>query len=188
MEKKILINRSDPEECRIATVKNGRLEDFTIETAARENTRGNIYKGIVARVEPSLQAAFVDYGASRHGFLQRNEIHQDYYQDNIAVDKERRLSIQQAVKSGQELLLQVTKEETGNKGAMLTTLISLAGRYVVLMPGSATIGISRKIEDEKERKRLKEVVGALKIPQGFGVIVRTVGEKQTKTALSRDLQ
>ncbi len=188
MTKKILINAVDPEECRIATVKDGRLEDFTIETSAREITRGNIYKGVVVRVEPSLQAVFVDYGAGRHGFLQRHEIHQDYYQDNIATDKARNLSIKQIIKPGQELLIQVTKDETGNKGAMLTTFISLAGRYLVLMPGSTNGGISRKIEDEKERQRLKKVIESLKIPEGFGVIVRTVGEGQTKTAISRDLQ
>ncbi|MFH1675221.1 MAG: Rne/Rng family ribonuclease [Pseudomonadota bacterium] len=188
MTKKILINAVDPEECRIATVKDGRLEDFTIETSAREITRGNIYKGVVVRVEPSLQAVFVDYGAGRHGFLQRHEIHQDYYQDNIATDKNKKLSIQQVIKSGQELLIQVTKDETGNKGAMLTTFISLAGRYLVLMPGSTNRGISRKIEDEKERQRLKKVIESLKISKEFGAIVRTVGEGQTKTALSSDLQ
>ncbi len=188
MTKKILINAVDPEECRIATVKDGRLEDFTIETAAREITRGNIYKGVVAKVEPSLQAAFVDYGAGRHGFLQKHEIHQDYYQDNIAAGKRKNLSIQQVIRPGQELLIQITKDETGNKGAMLTTFISLAGRYLVLMPGSANQGISRKIEDEKERQRLKKVIESLNISEGFGVIVRTAGEEQTKTALSRDFQ
>jgi ribonuclease E len=188
MAKKILINAVDPEECRIATVKDGRLEDFTIETVTREITMGNIYKGVVVRVEPALQAVFVDYGAGRQGFLQKDDIHQDYYQDNIAVDRRKDLSIKQIVRPGQELLVQVTKEETGNKGAMLTTFISLAGRCLVLMPGSTNKGISRKIEDEKERQRLKKVIESLKIPKGFGVIVRTVVEGQTKTKISRDLQ
>lgn len=186
MANKILINAVDPEECRVATVKDGRLEDFIIETAAREITMGNIYKGVVTRIEPSLQAAFVDYGAGRHGFLQKHEIHQDYYQDNIAIKKEKSLPIQRVIKQGQELIVQVTKEETGSKGAMLTTFISLPGRYLVLMPGSPNQGISRKIEDEKERQRLKKVIESLKIPKGFGIIVRTAGKGRSKTALSRD--
>ena len=188
MAKKILINAVDPEECRIATVIDGRLEDLTIETVTREITKGNIYKGVVVRVEPALQAVFVDYGAGRQGFLQKDDIHQDYYQDNIAADQKKDLSIKNIVRPGQELLIQVTKEETGNKGAVLTTFISLAGRWLVLMPGSTNKGISRKIEDEKERQRLKKVIESLKIPKGFGVILRTVVEGQTKTEISRDLR
>jgi len=184
MATKILINAVDPEECRIAIVKDSHLEGFHIETTAREITRGNIYKAIVARVEPSLQAAFVDYGAERHGFLQKHEIHSDYYMDNPSGDS----SIKNVVKSGQEVLVQITKDPVMKKGAMLTTYISLPGRYLVLMPGSRSRGISRKIEEEEERHRLKEVVESLKLPEDFGVIVRTAGKAGTKNVLTRDLR
>ncbi|MGD2187262.1 MAG: Rne/Rng family ribonuclease [Desulfobacterales bacterium] len=184
MSIKILINAIDPEECRVAKVKANKLEEFYIESAAREITQGNIYKGIISRIEPSLQAVFVDYGAERHGFLQKHEIHSDYFQDSESGDH----SIDKIVKRGQEVMVQVTKEPFMKKGAMLTTYISLAGRYLVLMPGSDKLGISRKIEDEKERERLKDLMDKLKPPEGFGLIVRTVGINSTKTLLSRDLK
>ncbi len=184
MSSKILINAVDPEECRIAKVNDGKLEEFHIDTAAKEITHGNIYKGIITRVEPGLQSVFVDYGAERHGFLQKNEIHSDYFQDNPSGDK----SLKNIVRKGQELLVQVTKDPIMKKGAMLTTFISLPGRYLVLMPGSKSRGISRKIEDETERKRLKEILGKLKLPDGFGVIVRTAGVSATKTVLDKDLK
>jgi ribonuclease E len=184
MGMKILINAVDPEECRVAIVKNNRLEEFYIESAAREITQGNIYKGAITRIEPSLQAVFVDYGAERNGFLQKYEIHSDYFQDTDAGERD----IKNLVKRGQELLVQVTKEPLIKKGAMLTTYISLAGRHLVLMPGSDTRGISRKIADEDERKRLKDLVDKLKMPDGFGVIVRTAGENCTKTLLTRDIK
>ena len=184
MSIKILINAIDPEECRVAKVKADKLEEFYIESAAREITQGNIYKGIIARIEPSLQAVFVDYGAERHGFLQKPEIHSDYYRDNEGGNH----SIEKIVKRGQEVMVQVTKEPFMRKGAMLTTYISLAGRHLVLMPGSDKLGISRKIEDEQERNRLKDLVDKLKPPEGFGLIVRTVGINSTKTLLSRDLK
>ncbi|MFH1076900.1 MAG: Rne/Rng family ribonuclease [Pseudomonadota bacterium] len=188
MTHKILINAVDPEECRIATVNNGHLEDFSIETIAREVTRGNIYKGIVVNVEQSLQASFINYGGNRHGFLQWQEIHSDYYQDNILSDSHQRPAIQTAIKPGQELVVQVTKDEASNKGAMLTTFISLPGRYLVLMPGDTTRGISRKIEDQEERHRLKELIESLKIPEGFGIIARTAGKEENKTSYAKDLQ
>jgi ribonuclease E len=183
MNSKILINAVDPEECRIAKVTESKLEEFHIDSSAREITHGNIYKGVIARIEPSLQAVFVDYGAERHGFLQKHEIHHDYYQDTLSGDR----SIQKIVKKGQELLVQVTKDPFMQKGAMLTTLISLPGRYVVLMPGSATRGISRKIEDESERGRLKELISNLKMPEGLGLIVRTAGIQATKALLTKDM-
>lgn len=183
MTSKILINAIDPEECRIAKVTNNRLEEFQIESAGREIIHGNIYKGVVTRVEPSLQAVFIDFGSERNGFLQRHEIHSDYFLENHTGNR----AIEHLIKRGQELLVQVTKDPMMKKGAMLTTFISLPGRHVVLMPGSGTNGISRKIEDEKERKRLKGILGALKIPKGFGVIVRTAGMGCTKTQLSKDL-
>jgi ribonuclease E len=184
MTSKILINAVDPEECRIAKVKDSRLEEFNIDSAAKEITHGNIYKGTIIRVEPSLQAAFVDYGAERHGFLQRHEIHSDYYQETPSGKK----SIKDIIKRGQEVLVQITKDPILKKGAMLTTYISLPGRHLVLMPGSKTRGISRKIADEEKRKRLKEIMGGLKIPDGFGLIIRTAGEACTKTLAVKDLR
>jgi ribonuclease E len=184
MSIKILINAIDPEECRVAIVKAKNLEEFYIESASREITQGNIYKGTISRIEPSLQAVFVDYGAERHGFLQRHEIHSDYFQESEGgVHK-----IEKIVKRGQEVMVQVTKEPFMKKGAMLTTYISLAGRHLVLMPGSDKRGISRKIEDEDERSRLKDLMAKLKSPEGFGLIVRTVGVNCTKTLLARDLR
>ena len=183
----ILINAVDPEECRIALVRDGRLENFSIETAAGELTRGNIYKGVVTRVEPSLQAAFVNYGAEKNGFLQQREIHSDYFVDQTRAGKNATPSITDLIEPRQELLVQVTKEPVANKGAMLTTFISLPGRYAVLMPGGKGSGVSRKIEDEKERQRLKDIVESLKIPEGFGTIVRTAGKHQKKRAISKDV-
>lgn len=184
MSSKILINAVDSEECRIAKVKDSHLEEFHIENAAKEVTHGNIYKGIITRIEPSLQAVFINYGAERHGFLQKHEIHSDYFLDNPSGSR----SIQNIVKRDQELLVQVTKDPIMKKGAMLTTYISLPGRYTVLMPGGKTRGISRKIEDEAERSRLKKIVGKLKLPEEFGIIVRTVGINSTKTLLDKDLR
>ena len=184
MDNKILINALDPEEIRIAKIINSKLQEFHIERSAREITHGNIYKGTVARIEPSLQAAFIDYGAEKNGFLQKNEIHSDYFQDPSSPDR----SIQSLIKKGQELLVQVTKDPVMKKGAMLTTFISLPGRFVVLMPGSENQGVSRKIEDEEERKRLKEIMGSQKIPDGFGTILRTAGVNCTKTQIANDLR
>jgi ribonuclease E len=184
MSAKILINAVDHEECRIAKVKKRQLEEFHIESASKEITHGNVYKGIITRIEPSLQAVFVDYGAEKHGFLQQHEIHHDYFQDSPSRD----FSVDTIVKRDQELLVQITKDPIMNKGAMLTTYISLPGRHLVLMPGSDNRGISRKIEDEEERNRLKGIINNLKLPEGFGVIVRTAGSNCTKTLLSKDLK
>ncbi|MEW5910277.1 MAG: ribonuclease E/G [Thermodesulfobacteriota bacterium] len=183
MATKLLINALDPEECRIAKVRDSKLEEFFIESASREIIQGNIYKGIVSRIVPSLQAVFVDFGTDRHGFLQKHEIHSDYFQDSDSGDR----SISNLIKQGQELLIQVTKDPSAQKGAMLTTFISLPGRYTVLMPGSSTQGISRKIEDEAERNRIREMLNSLKIPEGFGLIVRTIGSDCSKTILGRDI-
>ena len=153
MSYKILINAADPEECRIAKItETNKLEEFQTETTAREITRGNIYKGIITRVEPSLQAVFVDYGGARNGFLQRHEIHSDYFQDNPTGKK----GIENMLSENQELLVQITKDPIMKKGAMLTTYISLPGRHLVLMPGSKNRGISRKIENESERSCIKD--------------------------------
>ena len=182
MKSKILINAVDPEEIRMAKVTDSRLSEFHIESSSREVTQGNIYKGVITRIEPSLQAVFVDYGAERNGFLQKHEIHSDYYQDHA----ENKRNIRTLLKVGQELLVQVTKDPINKKGAMLTTFLSLAGRYIVLMPGNENRGISRKIEDETERKRLREIVHGLKLPDGFGVIIRTAGINCTKTLINKD--
>ncbi|MCK5836986.1 MAG: Rne/Rng family ribonuclease [Desulfobacula sp.] len=184
MTQKILINALDPDEHRIVALKDNKLEQFHIETTAKQVTQGNIYKGIVTRVEPSLQAVFVDYGASRNGFLQKNEIHTDYFQDVEAGEK----ALFKLIKKGQELIVQVTKNPINQKGAMLTTFISLPGRLSVLMPGNATKGVSRKISDEDERKRLANIIKTIKIQPGFGMIVRTAGENATKTLLTADLK
>ncbi len=184
MSSKILINGVDPEECRIAKVIDSHLTEFHIESTTREITHGNIYKGIVYRIEPSLQAVFVDYGTERHGFLQKHEIHSDYFQDNHSGER----SIHKIIKRGQELIVQIAKDPFMKKGAMLSTYISLPGRYIVLMPGSTNRGISRKIEDEDKRNRLKDIINNLKLPEEFGIIVRTVGKNCTKALISKDLR
>ena len=189
MKKKMLINVADEEESRVAIMEDGILEEFTIEVASREQIKGNIYNGVVVKVEPSLQAAFVDYGGNRHGFLPMGEIHESWYAgDATNGDRERRPRIQDVLKRNQKILVQVAKEELGNKGASLTTYISLPGRYLVLMPGSdSSGGISRKIEDEEERKKLKETIAQLNPPPDIGIIVRTAGLNRNKTELQRDL-
>jgi ribonuclease E len=184
MNRKILINALDPDENRIATIVDNKLDQFHIETAARQVTQGNIYKGVVTRVEPSLQAVFVDYGAEKNGFLQKNEIHSDYFQDVETKDK----ALFNLIKKGQEMIVQVTKNPINQKGAMLTTFISLPGRFGVLMPGNTTKGVSRKIDEDEERKRLVGILKSIKIPDGFGMIVRTAGKNATKTMLTSDLK
>ena len=187
MTTKMLINAVETEEYRVALVKDGLLDGFHIDLAAKEQRVGNIYKGLVERIEPSLQACFVDFGAGKNGFLEASEIHQEYYLGQQPLEKERPIpSISKIAKKGQELLVQVKKEMPGRKGAQLTTYISLAGRYLVLMPGSRG-GVSRKIEDEKERLRLKAIMSKLRIPDEVGYIVRTAALKKNKRDLSRDL-
>ncbi len=274
MGSKMLIDAAHPEETRVAVVRGNRIEEFDYESASRKQLKGNIYLAKVTRVEPSLQAAFVDYGGNRHGFLAFSEIHPDYYQIPVAdreallreeeeeeshisedvssvsndaasdvvkpddddddtdaetdadveaanieiveeeengdaiesvseeadeeeeVEEEaprrrrkrqRRYRIQEVIKRRQIILVQVVKEERGNKGAALTTYLSLAGRYCVLMPNTARGGgISRKINDPKDRKRLKAVVEAINVPEGAGLIVRTAGAARTKAEIKRD--
>ena len=168
MKKRMLINVADEEESRVAIVEDGVLEEFTIETASKEQNKGNIYNGVIAKVEPSLQAAFVDYGGNRHGFLPIGEVQSRWFNDGgkSAEAPERRPRIQDVLQRNQRVIVQVVKEELGTKGASLSTYISLPGRYLVLMPESETSGgISRKIEDEEERKKLKEIVTQLEPPQ-----------------------
>jgi ribonuclease E len=234
MTKMMLIDAAHPEETRVVVLNGHEVEAFDFESQARKQLRGNIYLAKVTRVEPSLQAAFVEYGGNRHGFLAFNEIHPDYYQiphadreallreaeeeddepaasavadedgDNVGGDDEdeideevarrrrrlmRRYKIQEVVKRRQIMLVQVVKEERGNKGAALTTYLSLAGRYCVLMPNTDRGGgISRKITTATDRKRLKSVVQDLDVPRGMGLIVRTAGAKRTKAEIKRDYE
>ncbi|MDA0656109.1 MAG: Rne/Rng family ribonuclease [Proteobacteria bacterium] len=227
MTRKMLIDASQPEETRVVVMQGGRIEDFNYDFEAKKQLKGNVYLAKITRVEPSLQAAFVDYGGNRHGFLAFNEIHPDYYKIPIAdreklIEEEtvaeesgeepeegesvetvggddledeekrrgklrRRYKIQEVIKRGQIILIQVVKEERGNKGAALTTYLSLPGRYCVLMPNTARGGgVSRKITNQKDRKRLKSVLDEFGIPGGMTVIVRTAGSERTKLEIKRD--
>lgn len=183
MTQHMLINAVHPEEFRVALVEGQSLEGFFIETATRGKFVGNLYKAIIAHVQPSLQAAFVDYGVDRNGFLPFTEIHPEYYREEVP----EHAKIQDVIFPGQEVLVQVVKEEIGNKGALLTTYISLAGRDVVLMPGQSQRGVSRKIEDDSQRERLKEMAKDLNIPEELGIIIRTAAENRTKREISKDL-
>ena len=241
MTRKMLIDAAHAEETRVVVLDGTRVEEFDFESQARKQLRGNIYLAKVTRVEPSLQAAFVEYGGNRHGFLAFNEIHPDYYQiphadrealmreaaeegddenghahangsaaangdedgesvggvdDEVDIDEEierrrrrilRRYKIQDVIRRRQIMLVQVVKEERGNKGAALTTYLSLAGRYCVLMPNTDRGGgISRKITSATDRKRLRGIVQSLEVPPGMGLIVRTAGAKRTKAEIKRD--
>ncbi|MEJ2201502.1 MAG: ribonuclease E/G, partial [Desulfuromonadaceae bacterium] len=186
MSKKMLINASHSEEHRAVIVEDGALTELEIEVVGREQTRGNIYKAVVVRVESGLQAAFVDYGADRLGFLQMGEIHPSCYRPNDNADSKGRPRINDILHRGQEILVQVVKEERGTKGAALTTYLSLPGRYMVLMPESDTKGISRKIEEESQRKKLKSSMASMNLPDNMGYIVRTAGIGQPKEELKRD--
>ena len=183
--KKILINATQPEELRVAMVDGQRLYDLDIENRTRVQKKASIFKGKITRVEPSLEAAFVDFGAERHGFLPLKEIAREYFFRNPGSDG--RLKIKEIVKEGTEVIVQVDKEERGNKGAALTTFASLAGRYMVLMPNNPRAGgISRRIEGE-ERTELKAALNTLEIPSGMGVIIRTAGVGRTAEELQWDL-
>jgi ribonuclease E len=187
MSKKMLVNATLPEENRVAIVEDGILTELDIEVAGREPSKGNIYKAVVVRVETGLQAAFVDYGAERLGFLQIDEINYTTVKpDYKPAEDVRRPRINDLLHRGQELLVQITKEERGTKGAALTTYLSLAGRYMVLMPGSQTRGVSRKAESDAQRKELKKAMSSLDLAEGIGYIVRTAALDQTREELERD--
>lgn len=186
MVKKMLINAAHAEECRVAVVVDGLLDEYDVQLNAREATQGNIYKGKVTRVEPSLQAAFVDYGSTRNGFLSISDVHPSYFPESF-VNGRRRPRMEEVFRKEDEIIVQVTREARDSKGAGLTTNISLPGRYLVLMPGTDLHGVSRKIEDEKEREKLKEIVNQLTLPEKMGFIVRTAGMGRTKAALERDI-
>ncbi len=182
--KRMLINATQAEERRLAIVDGQKLLDYEIEIEGREQRKGNIYKAVVTRVEPSLEACFVDYGEERHGFLPFKEISRQYFAEGVPVSQAR---INDVIREGQELLVQVEKEERGNKGAALTTFISLAGRYVVLMPNNPRGGgVSRRIEGD-DRAELKEAMDQLEYPKGMSIIARTAGIGRSAPELQWDL-
>lgn len=181
--KRMLINATQPEELRVALVDGQRLYDLDIESGAREQKKANIYRGRITRIEPSLEAAFVDFGAERHGFLPLKEISREYF----TKEPSGRPNIKEVLKEGQEVIVQVDKEERGNKGAALTTFISLAGRFLVLMPNNPRAGgISRRIEGD-DRAQLKDAMGQLTVPDKMGVIVRTAGIGRSPEELQWDM-
>ena len=181
--KRMLFNATQPEELRVAIVDGQKLIDLDIETAGKEQRKSNIYKAVITRLEPSLEACFVEYGGNRHGFLPFKEVAPQYYQAGSG----NRPSIKEALREGQELLVQVEKDERGNKGAALTTYISLAGRYIVLMPNNPSGGgVSRRIEGE-ERDELRQVLSQVDVPQGMSIIARTAGIGRNTEELQWDL-
>jgi len=183
--KRMLFNATQPEELRVALVDGQKLYDLDIETTTREQKKSNIYKGKITRIEPSLDAAFVDYGAERHGFLPLKEISRAYFVKDA--DGGGRPNIREVLQEGQELVIQIDKEERGNKGAALTTFISLAGRYLVLMPNNPRAGgVSRRIEGD-ERSEIREAMSSLNIPNNMGLIVRTAGVGKSAEELQWDL-
>lgn len=226
MKKEILINVSQPEECRIAIVEDGLLEELYIERASQDNYVGNIYKGRVVNLEPSIQAAFVDFGVGRNGFLHISDVEPQYFrqggydpQQILVAEREQREQrdtdvpdgdngrrgersprgrrpgsrprvkppIQEIFKRGDEVLVQVIKEGIGTKGPTLSTYISIPGRYLVLMPALGRVGVSRKIEDDDERRKLRDFLLDLNPPRGLGFIVRTAGQGRSRKELSRDM-
>jgi ribonuclease E len=194
MKKRMLINVVEPEESRIAILEDGILEELYIERFSREQIAGNVYKGRIVNIEPSIEAAFVNIGISRNGFLHVSDVKDSRNSNNgeqpdnagKTETKEKRSRIKSLISTDQEVLVQVVKEGIGNKGPSLTTNVSIPGRFLVLTPESTRIGVSRKIIDENERARLKQIIEELKPPPNLGLIVRTAGEHQTKRELLRD--
>ncbi|BHH82171.1 Rne/Rng family ribonuclease [Desulforhopalus sp. 52FAK] len=192
---KLLINAEEPEECRLALLEDGRLESINVSTTVRTQRKNNIYKARIVAIEPSLQAAFVEYGTDKNGFLPFSEIHPEYFKQELSesiqhlVDTQqwKKLSITDVVERGTDILAQVVKEEVGKKGANMTTYLSIPGRCVVLMPGSDSSGISRKISGEQRRSQLRETMKSMELPEGIGWIVRTASVDITEEDLSRDV-
>jgi ribonuclease E len=183
--KRMIINVVNPEESRVAITENEQLTNLAIETTSSEKIRGNIYKGVVKKVQRSLNAAFVEFGSKRHGFLPLDEVHAKYHTKETKKVKDKP-SPDKILKKNQEILVQITKEEKDNKGAALTTYISLPGRYLVIMPGYKRSGISKKIDSAEERKKLKDIGKELKLPDTMGFIIRTAGLNKTKKDLQKD--
>ena len=177
------------EEVEVALTEDGQVLEYYLDMLHQRKLKGNIYKGVIHNIDTNLQAAFVSYGLGKNGFLQIDEVHPEYWLTYHDPSKGKKFPpIQKILKAGQEVLVQVVKEPTGNKGAFLTTWLSLAGRFLVLTPGQEQIGVSRKVEDEAERTRLREMMNGIEPGQGLGVIVRTVSAGTTKTTLKNDLQ
>ena len=185
MDQRMLINAVHPEECRIAIIEGSQLAELEIESNVGKKAKGNVYRGRISRIEPSLQAAFIDIGTQRNGFLQINDVHPSCYRANQG--RSNRARIQDVLEPGQEIVVQVVKEERDMKGATLTTYLSLPGRYLVIMPGSDRGGISRKINDSDQRLRLRRLARELEMPNGIGMIIRTAGLDRSQSDLSRDL-
>ncbi len=189
----MIVNDSPGEECRIAILHNGHLEELFTERTSTATNVGNIYKGRVVNVEPAIQAAFIDYGEGINGFLHISDLHPKYFPGEERTERvgkkiprRDRPPIQHALKRGQEILVQVLKEGIGTKGPTLTSYLSIAGRLLVLMPDMDRVGVSRKVEDEEQRREMREILDSLDLPDGFGFILRTAGYGKTKTELKRD--
>src|SRR6185436_14254903 len=196
MAKEMLINVSEGEECRIALLDDGKLEELYMERTSSTSHVGNIYKGKVTNVEPSIQAAFVDFGLGRNGFLHISDLMPTYFgrkgediQESVGRKMARRdrPPIQRCLRRGDEIIVQIIKEGIGTKGPTLSTYLSIPGRILVMMPGMGKMGVSKKIEDEEERKRLRTILDSLKPPKGVGFIIRTAGIGKTKAEIQRDL-
>ena len=185
-QRSMMINADHPEECRAVILEDGRVEDYIVEHSSREKIKGNIYLGVINRIEPAIEAAFIDIGGKKYGFLPFKDILKENYIDTG--EKKARVRIQDVLVRGQKLLVQVTKESRDHKGPSLTNNISLPGRFLVLMSGAQASAVSRKIEDEAERKKLKALVSDFKLPKNLGLIIRTAGVGRTKTELQKDLQ
>lgn len=186
---RMFISTLPGEQVEVALTADGQILEYYLDMLHQCKLKGNIYKGVIHNIDVNLQAAFVSYGLGKNGFLQIDEVHPEYWLSHYDPVKGKKFPpIQKVLKTGQELLVQVVKEPMGNKGAFLTTWLSLAGRFLVLTPGLEQIGVSRKVEDEEERSRLREMISGIEPGQGFGVIVRTVSAGTTKTILKNDLQ
>src|SRR5439155_317922 len=196
MPKEMLINVSEGEECRIALVDDGKLEELYMERTSSTSHVGNIYTGRVTNVEPSIQAAFVDFGLGRNGFLHISDLMPTYFgrkgediQESVGRKMARRdrPPIQRCLRRGDEIIVQIIKEGIGTKGPTLSTYLSIPGRILVMMPGMGKMGVSKKIEDEEERRRLRTILDSLKPPKGVGFIIRTAGIGKSKADIQRDL-
>jgi ribonuclease E len=193
--REMVINTVQREECRIAILESGRLEEIYIERAAAENHVGNIYKGIITNVEPSIQAAFIDFGQGKNGFLHISDLHPEYFPEGVGqtenvgrkMPRRSRPPIQKCLRRGQQVLVQVTKEGIGTKGPTLSTYLSIPGRFLVMMPGMRRLGVSRRIEDEESRGKLRDVLSELELPEGMGFIARTAALERNKRELQNDL-
>ncbi len=187
-DRKMLVSVLPDELVEVVLIENGTVAEYYVEMVHQAKIRGNIYKGVISNIDPNLQAAFVNFGNTKNGFLQIDEIHPEYWLTHYESEKGGKYPpIQKVMKPGQEVLVQIVKEPNGSKGAFLTTWVSLAGRFLVLTPGQEQIGISRKVEDGEERNRLRELIKGLNPGEGLGAIVRTVSEGTSKTTLQKDL-